>query len=99
MGSKVVVRFSISEMGGALRQVRDLIVNPTNKVVVGDIAVKPLVKGLILQQVVGGKGRGCRTFELPPHGCHVASPEEECAFPHIKKVCYTIVVQETACHI
>ena len=65
----------------------------------GEIVVKPLVKGLSTQKMGGGYGGGFITFALPPHGCHIVSPGEDCSIPHIKTVCNTIMVQDTACHL
>ena len=64
---------------------------------VGHIVVKTLVKCLSLQQVSGGAGGGCRTFAMTTHGRHVLSTGEGCGLPHIKTVCYNILVQDTAC--
>ena len=62
MGAKLVVRFSISEMGGALRQVRDLIVNPTNKVVVGGHSGETTGEGP--DYAADGQGRWWRLHNL-----------------------------------
>ena len=83
-------------MGGVLRQVGDIIVNPPTKLMVGHIVVKTLVKCLILEQVSGGSSGGCRTFAMTTHGFHVVSTGEDCVLTHIKNVCYNIVVQDTA---
>ena len=64
----------------------------------GDIAVKPLVKGLGPKQMGGGTGGGCVTFALPPHGYHVVSPGDYCTFQRIKTICDTIVVKYISVH-
>ena len=64
-----------------------------------DIEVKPLVKGLGPQQIGGGTGGGFKTFVLPPHGHHIISPGDNCAFPHIKTIFDTIVLDYSAIHL
>ena len=71
---------------------RDPIVNSPKKVMLDDIVLKPLMKGLGTQQTGWGAGEGRRTFALPPHGRHVVRPVEDCAFPHIKIMFDTIVM-------
>ena len=46
----------VSEMGRAGRHVRNIIFDPPKKVVLGNIAIKPLVNSLSLQQI--GRGYG-----------------------------------------
>ena len=47
----------------------------------------------------GGTSVGCRTFALPPQGCHIVSPGEDCALPHIKTICGALVMKDTAYHL
>ena len=60
MGVKVVQQSVISDMGRAGRQVVNLIFNPPNKFMTGNIATEPLVKGVSPQQMGRGAGGGCR---------------------------------------
>ena len=83
-------------MSEATSLIRKHIMDPTQKIMPGNIAMVTLVQGLDSEKVCRRRYRCDGTFALPIDSGRVVGMTGSCAFTHIKCVYYGVVVDHTA---